>query len=517
VSQNTKMGKKKGGKKGPKLTPEQKAEKDAADAKAAEEERAKKTELKTAFLKEKLEQEERNSRISLKMLNEQYRTILRKVKANELKKQIEILHQTFERQLDRKDATIKSLVRNLGEAEKQESMALQTHIQNVDRLVEFHESLMGERHDGFNEEIQKLKDEFLTERGTIISKHETEMSNIKDMLFAMQMQYDDQETAMGDEFASMRDDIKTKSMEAVEGLKQELEKTIGDLWELFQQALTNYKQSTKEKQEEFNLLRDKDHDDQVIIKRQMKTLNRITDSITDCKHKLASNQKEWDQRNKQLKTEKESVLKHFQKLKERMTHSRTHERVLLTNLTVQSRACLDQLKGRQETAQGLLRQAEMCRKLETEQEKVLPFYADSLSLEEVEAAGGGGPAEAVEVNVGEQAFATSLQTQQPVGKHDMLLNFWKRYNKAQLDQLAAEKERSTLETENTRLRAILKQYLDGISVSESVLQQQNTLMVVNYKTNAPLNSVPVGDGRVQQKQRQQGVELEVAGSQATRA
>lgn len=101
-------------KKGPKLTPEQKAEKDAADAKAAEEERVKKTELKTAFLKEKLEQEERNSRISLKMLNEQYRTILRKVKANELKKQIEILHQTFERQLDRKDATIKSLVRNLG-------------------------------------------------------------------------------------------------------------------------------------------------------------------------------------------------------------------------------------------------------------------------------------------------------------------------------------------------------------------------------------------------------------------
>ena len=124
-----------------------------------------------------------------------------------------------------------------------------------------------------------------------------------------------------------------------------------------------------------------------------------------------------------------------------------------------------------------------------------------------------------DINVGEHAFATSLQTQQPVGKHDMLLNFWKRYNKAQLDQLAAEKERSTLETENTRLRAILKQYLDGISVSESVLQQQNTLMVVNYKTNAPLNNVPVGDGRVQQQQRQQGVVLEVAGSsaQATRA
>jgi hypothetical protein len=43
-------------------------------------------------------------------------------------------------------------------------------------------------------------------------------------------------------------------------------------------------------------------------------------------------------------------------------------------------------------AQGLLRQAEMCRKLETEQEKVLPFYSDSISPKEVEEAmGGGGP------------------------------------------------------------------------------------------------------------------------------
>jgi hypothetical protein len=513
------MGKKKASKKASKekLTPEQKAEKDAADAKAAEEEHTKKTELKTAFLKEKLDQEERNTRISLKKLNEQWRTILRKVKASELRKSIEILHQTFERQLDRKDATLKSLVKTLGEAERQESMALQTHIQNVDRLVEFHESLMGERHDQFNVVIQKLKDEFLTERETIISKHTVEMGNIKDMMFAMQMQFDDNEGMMAEEFSSMRDDIKTKSMEAVESLKQELEKTIGDLWELFQQALTNYKQSTKEKQDEFEALRTRDHDDQIIIKRQMKTLNRISDNITDCKLRLAGNQKEWDQRNKQLKTEKESVLRHFQKLKERMTQSRSQERVLLTNLTVESRACLDQLKSRQDTAQGLLRQAEMCRKLETEQEKVLPFYADSLSQEEIEAAGGGGPAEAVEVNVGEQAFATSLLTQQPVGKHGMLVNFWKRFNKAQLDQLAAQKERTTLETENTRLRAILKQYLDGISVSESVLQQQNTLMVVNYKTNAPLRQVPVGDGRVQQQRRQEGVELQVDGSNAARA
>lgn len=69
------------------------------------------------------------------------------------------------------------------------------------------------------------------------------------------MLHEDQSNEMTDEVNSKRDDIKTKSMEAIESLKQDLEKTIGDLWELFQQALSNYKQSTKDKQEEFEALR----------------------------------------------------------------------------------------------------------------------------------------------------------------------------------------------------------------------------------------------------------------------
>lgn len=501
-----------------KLTPEQQAAKKEAEAKAAAEEKVKRTELLTAFLKEKLEQEERNSRISLKRLNERYRTILRAVKSKELQEQISILHQTFERQLDRKDATIKSLVRNLGEAERQENMALQNHIQNVDRLVDFHESLQTEHHDTFNDDVQTLKDEFLTERQRIIEKHSLEASNIKDMMFAMQMKYADDEGMVTEEFNSKRDEIKNEHNEAVEAVKQELEKTIGDLWEQFTQALNNYKQSTKGKNDQFLHLQEKDAMDAETIRKQMVKLNKITDAISACKLRLSANQKEWDQRNKQLKTEKESVLKHFQRLKDRMNKSRARERVLLTELTVESRETLDTLKHRQDEAQGLLRQAEMCRKLETEQEKVLPFYSDSISAEEVEAAmGGGGPAEPEELPVA-HASAVDLVTKRLVGKHDMMRNFWKRFNKAQLDKLAAEKERETLETENTRLLAILKQYLDGISVSESVLQQQNTLMVVNYKTNAPLGltGVPVGDSRIQREPRRQEVEVEASAAGGAR-
>ena len=56
-------------------------------------------------------------------------------KSQELKKDIEILSQTFERVIDRKEAIIKSLVKDIDEAEEQYQMALRSHLQNVDRLI----------------------------------------------------------------------------------------------------------------------------------------------------------------------------------------------------------------------------------------------------------------------------------------------------------------------------------------------------------------------------------------------
>lgn len=46
-------------------------------------------------------------------------------------------------------------------------------------------------------------------------------------------------------------------------------------------------------------------------------------------------------------------------------------------------------------------------------------------------------------------------------EYTSLENFWKRYNKIVLDKLALDKEKRDLLQENTQLRAVLKQYLDG--------------------------------------------------------
>ena len=63
---------------------------------------------------------------------------MRESKSRELKKDIEILSQTFERVVDRKDAVIKSLAKDIMEAEEQYAMCLRSHLQNVDGLIGKH-------------------------------------------------------------------------------------------------------------------------------------------------------------------------------------------------------------------------------------------------------------------------------------------------------------------------------------------------------------------------------------------
>jgi hypothetical protein len=82
-----------------------------------------------------LAKEERATKFNINKLNHQWRNIMRENKSKELKKDLEILSQTFERIVDRKDATIKSLAKDLQEADEQYSMSLRAHLQNVDSLI----------------------------------------------------------------------------------------------------------------------------------------------------------------------------------------------------------------------------------------------------------------------------------------------------------------------------------------------------------------------------------------------
>ena len=83
-------------------------------------------------------QEEKYSRLNrLKILN-QWRKLMRLVKVEDLRKEIEVISQNHEREVDRKDAIIQVLDRDLEDSEDQYQMAVRAQVLMVDRLIDLH-------------------------------------------------------------------------------------------------------------------------------------------------------------------------------------------------------------------------------------------------------------------------------------------------------------------------------------------------------------------------------------------
>ncbi|XP_020832843.1 dynein regulatory complex subunit 2 [Phascolarctos cinereus] len=441
---------------------------------AEEEQLRKKERLLNQFLKDKLAKEERNSTLNLNKINTQWRVILREVKAKELRKDIEILSQTFERVVDCKDSMIKSLAKDLTEAEDRNAHALQSHLHNVDELLELQRSRLAYLEECYCKELEALTKEFETERKMIIDQHEKEIRYLQDVFLAMEQNFLDAEYEAKLEFQSMWDDLKNKNLEEKHFLRMQLEGTVEDLWRRFQKALKNYTNATEDRKLAFETLKAKDEKSSKEIEMQMKKLQKIQDSIAILRGKISAHTRENEEQNQRIRDNKDLVHRQLQKLKQQMIKAREEARHNLAKLTWESNIALKALKKIVEKGNLILKLAEICRKFETEEEKVLPFYSSMLTPEEL-----------LQVGHNDHEEPT-IELAKLMENYTGLENFWKRYNKVKLEQLSLQRKRAQLLETNKKLKHMLKQYLDGISVNDEVLSQLNPLLIINQCSNIPL-------------------------------
>ncbi|KND01614.1 uncharacterized protein SPPG_03412 [Spizellomyces punctatus DAOM BR117] len=421
--------------------------------------------------KERQGLEEKNAHLNNLKIQNRWREIMKAAKARDLAQQIEVLKQIHERHLDRKNASIETLAKDVAEAEDQFATALQAHCINVDTLIELQSARLQTLQSQFENDLGILETEFNAERMKLQTGHVKEKADILGIMTRMEQEFQDTEADAKHEYSSMRDDVKNKNLEEKHALRIQLEGTVEDLWRQFQAALNQYNTSTEERKKQFEDLKQKDQKNAKEIEQQMRKLVKLQETIVHLKTKLTNNSKEYEERNRALREEKEAIQSHFQSLKRKMNSFREEERRKLTELTIVSNRVIKDLESKIERAEKIIRLAEMNRKLETEEEKVQPFYRETWK-------------EGVQLQGIAEESATALEFPKEFAAMEQ---FHKRYNKVSLDRLALEKQRGQLQEENEHLRNILKQYLDGISVNETVLDHANPLVVVNGRTNAALS------------------------------
>ena len=451
-----------------------------------------KEEMRKRMLRERQAQEEAYSRVNrLKIMN-QWRKLMRLVKVEDLRKEIEIISQNHEREVDRKDAIIQMLDRDLEEAEDQFQMALRAHLQNMDELIDLQDTRLLTLEQEFETELNTLETEFQAEKEMIVKQHALESQELSDIMAAVDAEEQEREAEAKQEHEQMREEIRNKNLEEINMLRIGLDSQIEDLEQHFETAHLNYLQTTDQRTSDFKYYTKKDQELSKEIEVKIRKIERLQSSLHHWRTKFAQNVKECSQRNQLLTEEKNKIQAHFQQLKARMNKFRSSQARRLSSLTQNANASKGELTEKIGLSERILRLAELGRKMETEQEKVMPFYVSSMSAEVDEAAAQMAPpsADGAEKEAAADAAApTPLQSAvedkdgSAVPKWASLDNFMKKFNKVLLDKLAIERERERLQRENNDLQAILKQYFDGVSVNDAVMKSSNPLFVVNGRVN----------------------------------
>lgn len=137
--------------------------------------------------------------------------------------------------------------------------------------------------------------------------------------------------------------LSLQNLEEKHALRVALESKVEDLWSQFRQALNNYNESTEERKNHFENLKTKDEKSADEIEMQMRKLQRISDQIAQLKAKMAQNTKEYEERNRKLKEEREQMMVHLQALKGQMNKLRDLQRERLTKMTLESNEAIKQV------------------------------------------------------------------------------------------------------------------------------------------------------------------------------
>lgn len=470
-----------------------------SDEKAAEHRRqqqlAARSELRTRMVTEA-----KNSNVNSLKIQNQWRKIMRLAKAESLKKDVEILSQNHERDVDRKDAILQMLDRDLEEAEDQFQMALRTHLQNLDTLIQLHDSRLYSVEKNFQTDLKTMQNDFHLEKEKMLIKFRQEKKELMAVIETIESDENDREAEAKHSFEQLREEIRNRNLEEINMLRISLDAQIEDLEQHFETAHLNYLQQTAQRTHDFKELTQNDQRLSHEIELKKKKIDNLQTNIQQWRAKIRQLNRETEERNRLLLEEKHSIQKHYQQLKQRIQVYRGTQNQRLLQLSQSANTCKDTLKSKLELAARVLQLAELARKLETEHEQILPFVSE-VEIDDVPPSSTekgdvkitkkdkDKEKEKKEISTAQSSVWAPPATNNPqaepqfVDAEDRMHNFHRKYNKALLDTMAIEKEKQRLTEENAQLQDLITQFINGTRVSDAILSDDNPLFVVNGRAN----------------------------------
>jgi dynein regulatory complex subunit 2 len=162
--------------------------------------------------------------------------ILRLAKVDSLRRDAEVLAQSHEREVDRRDALLQMLDADLDNSEEQFQQAVRDHLRALDKLIEIQDDRLADVERSFRTELATVEEEFERERIALEAAHAEETTLSRATLATIR----EREEVKSDRARALRDqqreELRNAASDRMEELARTMDEEIATLERAFEQA-----------------------------------------------------------------------------------------------------------------------------------------------------------------------------------------------------------------------------------------------------------------------------------------
>ncbi|KAK6624771.1 hypothetical protein RUM44_011631 [Polyplax serrata] len=331
----------------------------------------------------------------------------------------------------------------------------------LERLNDIYLKRMEDMQTVYRQSVESKKKAAEEEFAQLEERENITRENMQTMLFQMEQNRNIKEDQMNCDMFFKIDDERSKNTEKLENIRGILEKKMENRWDEINATIATYDANTQTRRQHYMTLKAKDDYDSKIIHQQMKKTQKLIIQLEELKKCYEVSYAPIETLNliTDLREERAKFFDSFKYLKNALAEEVKEDKEQLKFLAVTTDGLTEELQETCSKGEKLLTLYRICRKFETEEEKVVPV-GESLQLIKA--------TDALEKrkHVAEERATTETTeslTENLCKDLEVLNKFWRKTAKVRLTTMAITKVLADLEKENELLRKSLVKYFKEVS------------------------------------------------------
>lgn len=369
-----------------------------------------------------------------------------KIKEPVFRQDIEVMWHTFERAYDKKDHLINYTIKLIDVGDDQFQRTIASFCETIDTMIIKFLANLEELYNDNNRRTAELLKRGEDDSDQIMIDHNAAETHLQLLLYHGHTTANTLAWTTRGENLVKEDEETSKYANIRENLRSYFENNYNAIWDEYKTVLKAYVVGTADNQKQVRKLRKKENLMADIIASQGKTIANSDELLKRLRLELAA----YESGTKQavFRDRRDRHRAACYRLKKKLYDGVITDRNQLATLVRLSDDSVDWLERAHKKVEKILRLAALCRKFETQREKVLP-YGSTMPHSPTQA----------KTSVRRQQSDDSLVIN-AISTTSGLTRLWQKISKAELSKRALLREKMLLERENAMIAHKIQQYND---------------------------------------------------------